>query len=90
VLEIPGHSGLGLGDKHLIPLEGCGVGVVAAVAEFEREVRDEKGRVEQEAKEMFYKLVIAKGVMAALVSDDPEAGEDAALTKPIKRPSQAV
>lgn len=69
-------------------VEGAGVGVVAAVAEFPGEVRDEEERVEEEADEVVEPLVVAESLVTALMGDDPEAGKDGALEEPVERPEE--
>lgn len=86
VLGVEGESGSGLGDEHFVAVERGGVGVVAAVTVFPREVRDEQSRVEEEADGIIHPLVIAEGMVAAFMSNHPNTGQNAALGDPIERP----
>lgn len=44
--------------------------------------------MENEADGVIKPLVVAEGVVAALMGDDPDAGEDAALDSPVDWPGQ--
>ncbi|KAA8516991.1 hypothetical protein F0562_017191 [Nyssa sinensis] len=78
--------GLGLGDENFIALKGSDVGMVAAVAVFPGEERDEEGGVEHEADSVVEPLVITEGVVATLMGYDPNAGYDTTYEEPVKRP----
>ena len=67
-------------------VKGVGVGVMTVVADLSREVRDEESRVEDEADNVIKEGGVEEGMVAALVGDDQNADEDAALGNPIEGP----
>ncbi|KAJ0575347.1 hypothetical protein HanIR_Chr05g0211731 [Helianthus annuus] len=56
------------------------------MAVFPREIRGEESRVEDETDGIIDPLVLAKGVVTAFVTNDPQASQDAGLTKPVNWP----
>lgn len=86
VLGVPFHGGFLFRDKDLISLERTGVGMVSAVAVLPREVGDHEERMEYKANGVIEPLVIAEGVVATLVGNDPYASKDAALGSPVQSP----
>lgn len=44
--------------------------------------------MEDEANQVVQPLVVAKGVVAAFVGDDPDSGEDTTLDSPVEGPGE--
>jgi hypothetical protein len=53
------------------------------VREFPRPIRHKKERVANRTDNVIDQITGAESTMAALVSDDPNSGEDAALAQPV-------
>lgn len=53
-----------------------------------REVGDKEGGVENQSNCVVKPLVVAEGVMATLVGNDPDTREDAALEGPVDGPGE--
>jgi len=88
VFGVPTDAGFFLRNKDFISLKGTCIRMVAAMAVLPGEVRDKKTGVEDEANQVIEPLVVTEGMVATLVSYDPEASEDTTLENPVDWPSQ--
>lgn len=76
----------GLGDKDHVALHVASGLVVLAVGDLPGEVRDEQCRVEDPANRVVEGLGGGKGLVAALVGNDPEAGAEETLHDRVESP----
>mmetsp|Transcript_17392 Transcript_17392/g.66240 ORF Transcript_17392/g.66240 Transcript_17392/m.66240 type:complete len:349 (-) Transcript_17392:165-1211(-) len=74
--------------EDLVVLAAAGVGVVVAVADAPAVVGHEQCGVQHPADGVVHKLGRAEGLVAALVRDDPDAGANGPLPKPVGHPKQ--
>lgn len=75
-----------LGDKGHVLLHVAREAVVAVVAVLPGKVRHEQRRVHEPAHEVVEALVHREGAVAALMGQDPQAGEDEALHVAVRDP----
>jgi hypothetical protein len=78
--------GLAHGDEGHVLLHVAGEAVVAVVRELPGEVRDAEEGVEEPAGHIVDAGVRAEGAVAALVSENPDAGADKALEEAVDHP----
>lgn len=76
----------GTGNEDLVTGQVTGGGVVAGVRDSPRVVRNEKGRVKNPADGVVEGLAGAEALVTALVSNDPDTGEDHTLENPVGGP----
>jgi len=76
----------GLGNVHLVTLHGSVVGVVAMVGDPPGKVRSPQEGVSDEAEDVIDNFVVREGTVTALMSDNPDTGEDETLEPPVNTP----
>lgn len=81
-----GNLLVGARDENEILLDVAGEAVVAGVRDLPREVRNTEERVGEPADDVVQAGVPGEGAVAALVGEDPQAGEDAALGASVEDP----
>lgn len=76
-------------DEHEILLDVAGEAVVTGVRDFPRKIRDAKERVTEPADDIVQTGMSGESAVAALVGENPQASENAALGETIENPKRS-